>query len=68
MKVTKKIIEIDEETFQRICDANSVPDIFGTDIVNGLNAIRNAKPYEEHSDSDYERGFYDGLSAYGGDK
>ena len=44
MKV-KRIIEIEEDTLKRIDEAKSVPDMYGTDIVNGLNAIKNGTPY-----------------------
>ena len=43
----KLIIDIDEEMYKRICEAQSVPDIYGTDIVNTLNRIREGTPHEE---------------------
>lgn len=43
----KRVIEIEEDTLKRINEAESVPDMFGTDIVNGLNAIKYSKPYTE---------------------
>ena len=43
----KRVIEIEEDTLKRIDEAESVPDMFGTDIVNGLNAIKYSKPYTE---------------------
>lgn len=43
----KRVIEIEEDTLKRIDEAKSVPDMFGTDIVNGLNAIKYGKPYTE---------------------
>lgn len=47
----KLIIDIDEEMYKRICKAQSVPDMYGVDIVNALNRIKNGKPYEEKSQS-----------------
>ena len=46
----KMIIEIDEEMLKRISNTQSVPDMFGTDIVNSLNAIKNAEPYDDSGD------------------
>lgn len=43
----KRVIEIEEDILKRIDEAKSVPDMFGTDIVNGLNAIKYSKPYDE---------------------
>ena len=43
----KRVIEIDDATFERIYEANSVPDMVGTDIVNGLNAIKGSEPYRK---------------------
>lgn len=43
----KLLIDIDGETYKRICEAQSVPDMQGTDIVNAINRIRRGKPYEE---------------------
>ena len=60
MNKVKRIIEIDKETYDRICNAQSVPDMFGTDIVNGLNAIKASTPYYE---TNYDQGFYDGLNS-----
>ena len=39
------LINLDDETYNRIKDARSVPDMYGTDIVNGLNAIKYDKVY-----------------------
>lgn len=41
----KLIIDIDEEIYKRICEAQSVPDMYGTDIVNALNSIIGGVPY-----------------------
>lgn len=46
----KRVIELEEDTLKRIDEAKSVPDMFGTDIVNGLNAIRYGKPYDPSGD------------------
>ena len=39
------LINLDNETYNRIKDAKSVPDMYGADIVNGLNAIKDGKVY-----------------------
>lgn len=41
------LINIDEDMYKRICEAQSVPDMYGTDIVNALNSIREGMPHEE---------------------
>lgn len=41
----KLVIDIDEEMYKRICEAQSVPDMYGTDIVNALNRIIGGVPY-----------------------
>lgn len=46
----KRVIELEADTLKRIDEAKSVPDMFGTDIVNGLNAIRYGKPYNPSED------------------
>lgn len=43
----KLMIDIDEDMYKRICEAQSVPDMYGTDIVNALNRIREGVPHEE---------------------
>ena len=63
----KRIIEIDEATFGRIDDATSVPDMIGTDIVNGLNAIKASKPFveenqEEQNEICYKQGLHYGMN------
>ena len=45
----KIIIDIDSNTFNRICDTKSIPDILGIDIVNGLNSIKYGVSYEDMS-------------------
>ena len=39
----KLIIDIDEEMYKRICEAQSVPDMYGTDIVNAITRIQNGE-------------------------
>lgn len=62
----KRIIEIDDATFERIDEANSVPDMIGTDIVNGLNAIKGSKPFvenqEEQNEICYKQGLHYGMN------
>ena len=41
----KVIVDIDKDTLERIKAAKCVPDMYGTDIVNGLNALKYSKPY-----------------------
>lgn len=41
----KLIIDVDDETYKRICEAPSIPDMYGTDIVNALNSIIGGVPY-----------------------
>jgi len=36
----KLIIDIDDELYKRICEAQSVPDMCGTDVVNAINRIK----------------------------
>ena len=38
------LIQIPDDMFRRIAEAQSAPDMFGTDIVNGLNAIKGGTP------------------------
>ena len=40
----KLIIDIDEEMYKRICEAQSVPDMYGTDVVNAINKIKHGTP------------------------
>jgi hypothetical protein len=40
------LIEISEDLFERICQASSVPDMQGIDIVNAINAIKNGTPLD----------------------
>lgn len=35
------VITINKTTWKNICDSQSVPDMLGADIVNGLNSIKN---------------------------
>lgn len=64
----KRIIEIDEATFERIYNANSVPDMFGVpNIVNGLNAIKASVPFveenqEEQNEICYKQGLHYGMN------
>ena len=41
----KLIINIDGEMYKRICEARSVPDMHGTDVVNAINRIKRGIPY-----------------------
>lgn len=50
--MSKYILEINDDIKKRIDEAQSVPDMMGCDIVNGLNAIKNAVPYEPDGNSD----------------
>ena len=38
------IIDIDDEMYKRICEAQSVPDMYGTDVVNAINRIKTGTP------------------------
>lgn len=63
----KRVIEIDDATFGRIDDAISVPDMIGTDIVNGLNAIKASVPFveenqEEQNEICYKQGLHYGMN------
>ena len=63
----KLIIDIDEEMYKRICEAPSVPDMYGTDIVNALNRIIGGMPYNAPTVSDrydegYAQGYIDGST------
>ncbi len=44
MEKVKVVIELTRSEYERICAAKSVPDMFGTDIVNGMIAIQNGMP------------------------
>jgi hypothetical protein len=46
MKNKILVIEVSEELFERICQASSVPDMQGIDIVNAINAIKNSTPLD----------------------
>lgn len=46
-----RVVNIDDAMFERIMDAQSVPDMYGTDIVNALNCIKNSEPLYEHCDA-----------------
>ena len=50
MEKVKVIIELTRSEYERICAAKSVPDMFGTDIVNGMIAIQNGTPYNPSGD------------------
>lgn len=61
----KRVIEIDDATFERIDKANSVPDMVGTDIVNGLNAIKGSEPFVENQEQKeicYKQGLHNGMN------
>lgn len=40
----KLIIDVDEAMYKRICEAQSVPDMYGTDVVNAINRIKKGTP------------------------
>ena len=40
----KLLIDIDEAMYKRICEAQSVPDMYGTDVVNAINRIKKGTP------------------------
>lgn len=44
----QKVIDIDEEVYERILKAKSIPDLLGTDIVNVVNAVKNGKPLQNN--------------------
>ena len=50
MSKIKILVEVDEDMFNRINEAQSVPDMFGTDIVNGMLAIKRSTPYNPTDD------------------
>ena len=49
----KIVIDIDEEMYKRICEAQSVPDMYGTDVVNALNRIKEGVPCEERPQGEW---------------
>ena len=60
MMTIKRIIEVDTATFIRICKAKSVADMQGVDIVNGLNSIKNSKPYEDRQQGEWSLSGFNG--------
>ena len=50
METVKVVIELTKREYERICAAKSVPDMFGTDIVNGMLAIKNGTSYNPSGD------------------
>ena len=65
MGTIKLVVEIDEETLNRIRAAKSVPDMFGTDIVNGLNALREGSLYKDNYHSGWNAGYEAALDDEG---
>lgn len=65
----KLLVEVNEATYSRIKETKSIPDMFGTDIVNGLNAIKYGEPYDKsysYTQDDvqgsYKKGLDDGYA------